>query len=175
MKNLGLMNFGKCLLFILTVLFLMSCGTEKDSKKASENENKENVIFVDAHERDSLYRLYDSVSKLWHRSRKELTRLDQMANTKAAYNGDFEMEYESSMQYVFQLATELNELDSICSTVGIYTFNYKIYKTPEEALQTLDSVLNNKKINLTVNQKKAIRKDRKRLTAVKNKVYKYKH
>ncbi|MEN9399603.1 MAG: hypothetical protein RL632_704, partial [Bacteroidota bacterium] len=60
------MNFGKCLLFILTVLFLMSCGTEKDSKKASKNENKENVIFVDAQERDSLYRLYDSVSKLWH-------------------------------------------------------------------------------------------------------------
>jgi hypothetical protein len=172
MKNVGWMKVKKCVLFIFGLLVLASCNSDRDSKKESEKRINPNEILVDVQMHDSLYRLYDSVSKLWHRSRRELTRLDQMANTKAAYSGDFEMEYESSMQYVFQLATELKGLDSICASVGIYTFNYTIYKTPEAALNTIDSVLKNSASRLTSSQKKDIHKDRKRILRVKDKLFK---
>jgi hypothetical protein len=56
--------------------------------------------------------------------------------------------------------------------VGIFTFNCKIYKSPEKALETIDSVLNNKTLNLSDKQKEQINKDRKRLLGVKNKVFK---
>jgi len=175
MKNVGIMNLRMYMLYILGFLLFVSCETEKRSKEKGDRENNENVIFVDANKQDSLYRLYDSVSKLWHKSRKELSRLDRLANTKAAYSDDFYFEYESNMQYVFELSKELNGLDSICSTVGIFTFNYKIYKTSEKAIESIDSVLNDHSLNLSEKQKQDIYKDRKRLIAVKNKVYKRKY
>jgi hypothetical protein len=97
--------------------------------------------------------------------------LDQLLDTKAAYGDDFYFQYESNSQYVFELSKVLNGLDSICSTVGIFTFNYKIYKTPEAAIQTIDSVLKTNASVLTAKQKQDIRKDRKRLLGVKGKVF----
>lgn len=172
MKNVGLMNFRLCLLIILAILLFVSCDSQKDSQKEAEKENNENVILVNSDMRDSLYHLYDSVSKLWQRSIKDLQRLDRLAQTKAGYGQDFAIHYESVLQYVYQLPIELNGLDSICTTVGIFTFNCKIYKSPEKAMESIDSVLNNKTLNLSDKQKEQINKDRKRLRVVKGKVFK---
>ena len=172
MKNNLFHILRYCILFIGIVILSLSCDSQKDSKKEVEKENNENVILVNTDVRDSLYHLYDSVSKLWQRSIKDLQRLDRLAQTKAGYGQDFAIDYESALQYVYQLPIELNGLDSICTTVGIFTFNCKIYKSPEKALETIDSVLNNKTLKLSDKQKEQINKDRNRLLVVKGKEFK---
>ncbi len=161
-----------CIWFAGIVILFVSCDSQMDLKNEDEKETNENVILVNADVRDSLHHLYDSVSKLWQRSIKDLQRLDRLAQTKAGNGQDFAIDYESALQYVYQLPIELNGLDSICTTVGIFTFNCKIYKSPEKALETIDSVLNNKTLKLSDKQKEQINKDRKRLLVVKGKVFK---
>ncbi|MCE2683498.1 MAG: hypothetical protein LW704_11230 [Cryomorphaceae bacterium] len=70
MKNNLFHILRYCILFSGIVILFLSCDSQKDSQKEVEKENNENVILVNTDVRDSLYHLYDSVSKLWQRSIK---------------------------------------------------------------------------------------------------------
>lgn len=159
-------------LFIAINALAISCNIEDTNKKkvAINPNNRFKTISVNIDTRDSVMNKYDSLSKLWHESRNSLHEMDSIRQLKSFVSSDFEMDYESSLQYVFQISKELESLDLISDKLGIFTFNYTRYKSAIDAIQTIDNVLEKNK-SLTTKQKKEIVIERKRLIKMKQNIF----
>jgi len=146
-------------------LLIISCGGNKSRHHVQESEKIDTTtVNVNKHLHDSILSLYDSISTLWVNNTIALGKLESLRLNKNFKPDDaFYLELESSVQYAFELPKKLHDLEGFCTALGIFTFNNRRYLSVDEAIKTIDKVLNENK-KLTDLQKLEIKKERIRLS-----------
>ena len=170
-------NYINYIFLLINIIILMSCtNNHSESSEHLTIENK-NIIDINQNQllfEDSIFKLYDSLSKIMWSFNDKLNRLENEKNK--IKNDSYYLDIESYTQYVFQNRRRLISLDSICDSLKIPTVNFRIFKKIDDAIKFVDTCIY--KFNLSNNLKKGnndsflnqILADRERLVKMKKKI-----
>ena len=163
---------------ILTIfIILVSCTNNSNELTEPQIVKDNNINDVNNNNyqlEDSIFQLYDSLSKVMLDSYDNLMKLESTSDKKR--DDRYFLEIEMYTQDVFQNREKLGALESICDSLNIPTVNFRIFRNIDNAIKFVDSCIiiqeNYVKLGRSdSNMLNLIMTDRERLVKMKERIY----
>ena len=170
-------NYTRTNPIILTIfIILVSCinnSNELTEPEIVKNNNINDVNNNNYQLEDSIFQLYDSLSKVMWDSNDNLMKLESTSDKKI--DDIYYLRHEMYLQDVFQNQKKLFSLESICDSLNIPTVNFRVFRNIDNAIKFVDSCIiiqeNNLKNDKDSNFLNQIMTDRERLVKLKERIY----